>query len=276
MVTPELVSFSEFYRHPVEFPHGSSDAYIGEITGKDSIAAVLQVADRATNPNSIQNLLGIGVYHHSFYGNALEPIEHFQFLEKFFLQNIRTPLTAAFLYLDVAFLFDQLILRTMATVQKHFGLFSPCPPCHLFFHMMRIPIARHYGITQFISGERETHGTRLKFNQLPGILTLLQDLLAQEGITLVQSIRSISDDEKIFALLGSSWQSADPYRCSLSGNYYDEQGKIPFHETAMIWALREFYYPLFHRVINYIEAEHKEPSGEWIQEAIKQVVQLVR
>ena len=137
-----LTTFTEFYQESAKIATLPPTTIIAEIAGKDSIAAVIQAAKN----HDLSRVLGIGINHRSFYGNIAEPNEHFQFIE----QN-KTKLgiqITQFMYLDVSNLFDKLIIQTMAVVQKYFKYFSPCPACHLFFHMMRVPIARFYGITQ--------------------------------------------------------------------------------------------------------------------------------
>ncbi|MHA1719678.1 MAG: hypothetical protein ACTSXK_09160 [Promethearchaeota archaeon] len=267
-----LYDFKNFYKYPLVLQIKEKEGIIAEIAGKDSIAAILNAKDRENFSNSI---LGIGIFHRSFYGNINEPIEHFQFIQKKYKLQENITINEdllPFLYLDVANLYDKLILQTMAVVQKHYGLFSPCPPCHLFFHMMRLPIARYYNISRYITGERKTHGSRLKFNQLPEILRLFEELLLQEGIELIQSIKDIKSDQKIYDILGSSWKSADPFKCAFSGNYYDENGEIPFKIKNIIRALKNFYYPLFHEVVIYIEKYHDEPNNEWIKQKIREIL----
>ena len=64
-ITPELITFNIFYsaEHPkLEI---NEDFFISEVAGKDSIAAIIQTAKNY----NIKNLLGIGIFHRSFFGN---------------------------------------------------------------------------------------------------------------------------------------------------------------------------------------------------------------
>ncbi len=264
-----LINFKDFYhKYPTNFLD-SSEYYIAEVAGKDSIAAIVQIAKNVKN----FSILGIGINHRSFFGNLNEPLEHFEYIttnkSKFTLTNTQ------FMYLDVSSLFDLLIVRTMAIVQKYFHYYSPCPACHLFFHMMRVPIARHLSISRFITGERDFHGTRKKLNQLPEILDLFKELLEREKIHLLQPLKSITQDKEIFTLLGKDWSSATPYKCSFSGNYYDENGQIPYETQDVLDALIKFYYPLFHETITFIETYHEEPSQDWVKKKIKEIVNQI-
>jgi hypothetical protein len=269
-ITPELITFDKFYSAQRLKSESNEYFFIGEVAGKDSIAALIQ----ASIEYNIINLLGIGIFHRSFFGNILEPNEHFEYAKD--LISHRDIDSTNFLYLDVSNLFDRLIIRNMAIVQKYFGYYSPCPPCHLFFHMMRIPIAKYYGIRKIISGERELHGDRKKLNQIPEVLSLFKDLLEKEGIELIQPIRKIRNDEKIFEILGHSWRSAKPFKCSFSKNYYDESGEIPFKIQKILKSLESFYYPLFSFVVEFIIIHHKEPEENWYIEKINQIISKIK
>ena len=265
-ITPELITFDKFYSENKSKLENKENFFISEVAGKDSIAALIQ----ASRDYNIKNLLGIGIFHRSFFGNIHEPKEHFEYgKELISKQNFDS---TNFLYLDVSNLFDRLIIRNMAIIQKYFGYYSPCPPCHLFFHLMRIPIAKYYGITKIITGERELHGKHKKLNQIPEVLSLFKELLEKEGIELIQPIRKIRNDEKIFEILGYSWKSAEPFKCSFSKNYYDESGEIPFEIQKILKSLESFYFPLFSSVVEFIIINHKEPEENWYIKKINQII----
>ena len=268
-ITPDLITFDKFYSAQIPKSESNEQIFISEVAGKDSIAGLIQ----ASREYNIKNLLGVGIFHRSFFGNILEPNEHFEYAKELISQIDFD--STNFLYLDVSNLFDRLIIRNMAIVQKYFGYYSPCPPCHLFFHMMRIPIAKYYGITKIITGERELHGDHKKLNQIPEVLSLFKDLLEKAGIELIQPIRKIRNDEEIFELLGNSWKSAEPFKCSFSKNYYDETGEIPFKIPTILKSLENFYYPLFSSVVDYIIINHKEPEDNWYIEKINQIISKI-
>jgi hypothetical protein len=266
MELTKFITFKEFFHDSISIPSDHQATYLAEIAGKDSIAAIL----KATQNCHITNLIGVGVLHRSFFGNEDEPIEHFKHIStrKSSLKIEKTE----FLYLDVRNLFDQLIIRPMAIIQKNFHYYSPCPACHLFFHMMRIPVARKLKIKTFITGERNYHGERKKLNQLPEVLSLYKSLLKKEGIELVQPLKDIKQDNEIFDILGSKWISAKPFKCSFSRNYYDENGDISFNLQNILRAISQFYYPLFAAVITFIESNQFEPDEQWIQATIKNII----
>jgi hypothetical protein len=239
---------------------------IAEIAGKDSIAAVI----KALELNQISRITGIGINHRGFFGNFQEPIEHFLQLENQFLQ--KSGIEADFFYLNIENLFENVIIQPMTLIQKHFGYFSPCPACHFLFHMIRIPIARHLGVNTIISGEREAHGTKLKLNQLPPLLDFFSEVVRSFRLELLQSIRYIEEDGEILMLLGRQWVNAAPYRCSFSGNYFDENNALYISPEKILTQLTEFYAPLFTFIVEFVEAKKKEPSREEIRKKIKEII----
>ncbi len=266
---PELFTFEKFYSAKQPKIETNEYSFISEVAGKDNIAAIIQ----ADIDYDIKKLFGIGIFHRSFFGNILEPNEHYEYAKELISQkNINS---TNFLYLDVSNLFDRLIIRNMAIVQKHFEYYSPCPPCHLFFHMMRVPIADYYGIKKIITGERELHGDRKKLNQIPDVLSLFKEMLEKEGIELIQPIRKKRNDDEIYKILGKSWKSAEPFKCSFSKNYYDESGEIPFEIKKILKSLKDFYFPLFSSVVEFIKINNKEPEENWYIEKIKQIISLI-
>ncbi len=262
----DLTTIRNFLSLPIDKFDNSDDTYIAEIAGKDSIAAVLE----ATQKFNINNLLGIGIFHRMLYGNWKEPIENFDFIKK--NKEILGIKNTYFIYLDIKTLFDQLIMRNMAIVQKYFQYWSPCPPCHLLFHMIRIPIAKNYKITNFITGERKAHDEKIKINQTSKILSLYKDILEKEGINLIQPLKDISNDQEILNKLGSNWNAPESFKCSCSSNYYDEDGIIPFEYENIKDSIEKFYYPLFSIILHQIILIKDIPKKEWIEQHIKKII----
>lgn len=223
----------------------------------------------------VKSLLGISLYHQVLYGNKNEPWENFNLLVELFLSKELD--FVPFIYLDVGNLFEQLILHNIAIVQKYFGYFTPCPACHLFFHMMRIPIANFYNIQKIITGERESHNSVKKLNQISEILDLYKSLLEKHQIELVQPIRKIKQDVSIYRILGDQWRNnINTLKCSFSNNYYDENGKIPFELDRIMDSITNFYFPLFSSVIHFISTQHEEPDEQWIREKILKVIDTLK
>ncbi|MFX0071469.1 MAG: hypothetical protein ACFFAO_10305 [Candidatus Hermodarchaeota archaeon] len=243
------------------------NAFIVEVAGKDSIAAVL----KALKQFKFKNLLSVSLWHRAIYGNIYEPLHYFKYLiENFPFEGI---IHGDLIYLDAANLFEQTIVKTLTIIQKYFKYYHPCPACHLFFHMIRIPIAKHYNINQFITGEREYHGTIQKLNQLSEILSTFKNLLHKYQIELIQPLKKIQDDKKIYELLENlNTIRITPSKCIFSKSYYDEMKGIPLNLKLIISSLKEFYYPLLSKIVDFIIDENREPDEIWINEQINAVV----
>lgn len=265
----KLLTLEQFFK-TVESREKSNKRILVEIAGKDSVAAILPVLKR----KNVSEIICIGINHQGFYGNKSEPYEHYIQIKQLLFQEYPT-VKWEFYYLDVSNLFNSVIIRPMAIIQKHFHHYSPCPPCHLFFHMIRIPILDHLGIDILVSGERSAHENKLKLNQIPEVLDLFARFLSEHGKILCQPLKNVSQDEAIFEFLGDSWQNAQPYKCIFSGNYFDENNQI-FHDIPeLLKALKEFYFPLYTKIVHYIKQHKKEPQSHWIQENIQKIIQNI-
>ena len=262
----KLWTFRSFFTEIESQPPNSQRAIL-EVAGKDSVAAAIAYLQN----NHVTELIGIGIFHRGFYGNFSEPEIHFQQISTSLQQKL-PQLQTSFYYLDVADLFQWTIVQPMGIIQKHFSQYSPCPPCHLFFHMMRIPLVKHLGVTRIITGERAAHDAGLKLNQLPEILDLFNTLIQKQGITLEQPLKNIHEDEKIFTLLGKDWKSVEPFRCIFSKNYLDEDGQVHFDIPNLIKTLQKFYYPLFDQIIQYIASEQSAPKQKWVKQKIQSII----
>ncbi|WP_457559001.1 hypothetical protein [Candidatus Harpocratesius sp.] len=248
-----------------------------EIAGKDSVAAIIKILDEFSeiNKDSISEIVGFGMYHTAFYGNFNEPKEHFEKIKEI-IYNRYCKIPMRFYYIDVAELFEKVIIRPMTIVQKLFGAYSPCPACHLFFHMMRVPLLHHIGSSILVSGERSAHGSRLKLNQVSEVLSLFPPFLRSHNIKLLQPLFNISDNNEIYKLLGTTWKNAKPYRCIFSKNYLDESDQIYFKISDISDELKLFYYPLFAEIVEYTQKFKKTPNDDWLKNRINEIVLKIK
>ncbi|MHB8741474.1 MAG: hypothetical protein ACYC62_09920, partial [Coriobacteriia bacterium] len=79
--------------------------------------------------------------------------------------------------------------RPCAEVRRRFGVCSPCLACHLYLHLLRVPLAWSHGDAPVIAGERDSHDGRIKLSQLPEGIEAAGRVLGYAGIELVQPIR---------------------------------------------------------------------------------------
>ena len=156
---------------------------------------------------------------------------------------------------DCSKAFNEIVLRTMGIVQKKYSAFAPCVPCHLFFHMFRMPILKHFKITNLISGERVQHSKRIKLNQTREILEFFQSKLESLGINLIQPLMEIVDNQDIENIILESKANYEklngtefnhkiiPDECIFSRSSDDEHGNPVFEPSQILIELQEFYYP---------------------------------
>lgn len=273
----EFFTIDTFLQMIPSIPHDLTKICF-EVAGKDSAAAIIPILDKIygntteyrildEDRHEISEIIGIAMYHHGMYGNFNEPIENFKKVQNL-IQKRFGEIQMRFFYLNVAELFEWTIVQPMAIIQKHYGAYSPCPACHLFLHMMRIPLLKHIGCSTLISGERSAHDDQIKLNQLPEILSLFPKFLQNHHISIHQPLIDIEKDGEVYALLGDSWQKSTPFNCIFSKNYLDETGKIPFKISQIKKELTEFYYPLFSKIVSYILRKNATPSHSWIIQEI--------
>ncbi|MCE5204199.1 MAG: hypothetical protein LLG24_08325 [Actinomycetia bacterium] len=193
---------------------------IAEISGADSIAAALRFASE--NPES--RLIPTYVHTGTEFGDFTRVEANVDFLRaELAAQGAR--LEGGLRHAEEPALWRALAGRPARILQERFGAYLPCVACHLYLHLMRIPIARECGATTVVSGEREAHGSRTKANQLPQALSAYQRVLAHAGLDLVMPLRAITDAEQIEEILGPRWSGGSPQlECVLKGNETDVRG----------------------------------------------------
>ncbi len=276
--TADLFTIDSFLQMIPAAPHDLTRICF-EVAGKDSVAALIPIMEKilglvgstVNKQHNISEIIGFAMYHHGLYGNFNEPIEHFKKIQ-LLIQKRFGEIPMRFFYVNVAELFEWAIIQPMAIIQKYFRAYSPCPACHLFFHMMRVPLVNHIGSSTLISGERSAHENHLKLNQLPEILSLFPTFLQNHHVSLIQPLFDYQKDEEIFQLLGDFWETSDPFQCIFSNNYLDETGNIPFQIPQVIQELQDFYYPLFSKIIYYIKRTNTTPSHSWIKQEIAKLL----
>jgi len=121
--------------------------------------------------------------------------------------------------------------------------------------MFRLPILKHFKITNLISGERVQHSKRIKLNQTREILEFFQSKLESLGINLIQPLMEIVDNQDIENIILESKANYEklngtefnhkiiPDECIFSRSADDEHGNPVFEPSQILIELQEFYYP---------------------------------
>jgi len=227
---------------------------LGEIAGRDSVAALIKAAAR----DDIEAILPTLVYTGTEYGDWEALHANVDFAREQIARKYRNPL------------FDLVILgnpvmwwalngRFASVLLEKFGFYSPCPGCHLYMHLIRVPLARELSCTKIIGGERESHGDKLKINQIPMALDAYTELLNFAGIELILPLRKIYSDEEIEALVGAWWRAGEKQlKCVFSSNYRFLDGSVKYDEDAMRRYFDEFAIPAGKKILQAWQTGTKE------------------
>jgi len=135
--------------------------------------------------------------------------------------------------------------RFLSVLNDRYGFYTPCLGCHLYTHLMRLPIASGLGVDVIVGGEREVHGTKIKLNQIPEALDAYQTVLKDAGFELVLPIREVSSEAEIVGLIGEEWKSGEKQmRCVLSANYADLDRDVDYSLEKVEKYLNDFLIPV--------------------------------
>jgi hypothetical protein len=200
---------------------------IAEIAGRDSIAAVI----RACEERAIQAIVPTIAYTGTEYGNWEMPFEKTEVLKhRLGEKNVKVYET---IILGSPRFWWKLCGRYTTHLSKKFGFYSHCLGCHLYFHAVRVPLAKKLHCSLIIGGERESHDSRIKINQIAISLDAYVDLLRRFDVELFLPIRHISSGKEVEAIIGGQWgEGADQLECVLSKNYREEDGSVIVNEEA--------------------------------------------
>jgi hypothetical protein len=145
--------------------------------------------------------------------------------------------------------------RPAAEINRRFGMCSPCMACHLYLHLLRVPLAWSENDAPIICGERESHNGCIKLSQMPSGIDAAARVLDYAGVQLLQPVREMSEAE-VAALVGESWDpDGDRLGCQLSDNYVNFDGTVTCDETAYAHYLAEYFEPVGRAVIDAWRAE---------------------
>lgn len=190
------------------------DTYIAEIAGKDSVAAVIKFAREIGEAEIIPTI----VYTGTEYGDKNSYFDSIEFIKrKTAGKNIVFSDTAE---LENGALWNLICVKYQYLLNKKYGFNTPCIGCHLFAHLMRLPLLRETGAKGIITGERYSHQGKLKANQHPMTIKCFTEIFGKNGAVMVRPLLGTDDtyavnaeieDEKVIA-------HANDVKCVLSGN----------------------------------------------------------
>jgi len=220
-------------------------AAILELAGRDSVAAAVTVA----RVGSYDYLLPTFAYTGTEYGPADAPLRTAAAIAARLRDQGAAPELGPLVPLGAPAFWRQLNGRYAAALAGRFGFHSPCLACHLYFHALRIPLARALGCRTVVSGEREDHAGNVKINQTAALLDLFAAFMKEFDLDLAQPVRRVRDDREIAALAGNAAPEAD-LECAFAGNYRDAAGSPLLPDPANVARFfEEFALPYARRVV---------------------------
>ena len=105
-------------------------------------------------------------------------------------------------------------------------------------------MARRLG-GKIISGERVSHGGKIKLNQLNPSLDAYAAVLENLDVELLFPIRDILEGDAITELLGWEWEEGKEHpACMYSGNYRKMNGATVYSDEGLRTFLTEFLVPV--------------------------------
>jgi hypothetical protein len=228
----------------------NSPTAIVQIAGRDSVAAAVA----AVRKRGFRSLVPTIAFTGTETGDREAPFRAVETLRRLLGDEVEVaePLTLT----DPA-LWSAMNARPAAELQQRFGVYSPCLACHLYFHLLRVPLAWDHGNAPIISGERDSHDGRIKLSQTTESIDAAIRVLRYAGIELLEPVRHASGAE-VAELVGGNWeQGGGQLGCLLSGNYTDFRGKVTYDEAGYVAYLVGYFEPLGKAVINAWRAQRE-------------------
>ncbi|MDH4139105.1 MAG: hypothetical protein OEV43_00870 [Coriobacteriia bacterium] len=230
---------------------------IVEIAGRDSFAAAVA----AIRERGFTEILPTVALTGTELGDTRAPLFALEPLDRI-LGDECTILQLA--YLQDGELWSALNGRYATVISDRFGVCSPCLACHLYMHLLRVPVSWEMGGAPVIAGERDTHDERVKLSQTPESIDASVRVLAYGDVELLQPIRE-SSSEDIEGILGDGWpESGMQLGCLFSDNYRDLEGWARYNADGYERYIAEFFEPMGRAVIDAWRAQQEGvPFPTW-------------
>ncbi len=217
---------------------------IGEIAGRDSVAALVE----AVRGHAVTTILPTVAFAGTEFGDAEAPLRAVEYLRE------RVGKRAEVLKpveLSSPRLWAALNSRFAAEITRRFGIYSACLACHLYMHLLRVPLSWALGNAPIVAGERDTHAGAIKLSQTPLGIDTSREVLLHAGIELIEPIRHLEDNAAIESLVGSDWpQGGKQLECLLSGNYKSLDNEVVYDTEVYARYVEEFLAPAGRAVIS--------------------------
>ncbi|MFZ3168580.1 MAG: hypothetical protein WA130_13270 [Candidatus Methanoperedens sp.] len=211
---------------------------LSEISGRDSVAATLLTIKNCDFKGLIPTIVLTGTE----YGNLNCFDYNIGYIKTH--QNSGKKIYDPIIIYDLK-LWNSLNAKYMSEIINKFGFYSPCIGCHLYTHILRVPIAKKLGIKNIITGERINHNGKQKINQLEYVLNTYNKILKIFNVNLYAPLKFYNSDDEIKQIIGEKWsESPAQLECVLSGNYCDKNENITITTNLIEKYCDDFIYPV--------------------------------
>ena len=221
---------------------------IAEIAGRDSIAAAIW----AVRQERAQSVLPTLAYNGAQFG-SLDTVSQAVTLLR---DRLGPDRVFDLVMIGAPRFWKALTLRFADRLTEQFGFYTGYVACHLYLHVVRIPLARRLNCSLVVSGERESHDGDIKLNQTRDVLNAYSQIMREFQIELDQPLRHLASGHDVVEILGTEWKQGDcQLHCVLSGNYRNPDGSVDFgdgcrfNDAKSSRFLREFGLPLVRRTL---------------------------
>lgn len=216
------------------------ERYIAEIAGKDSIAAVLSFASDHSGVEIIPTIAITGTE----YGDLSSYEKSINFL-KYKSEKFQVTMADA-VYIQDGELWNRMNARYQYCIYKKFFFYTPCITCHLYAHLLRIPICKKYKARGIITGERKSHSGKLKANQHERTIEVFDNIFQDMDIRFIRPLLEIRDTSMIDSLIDDAdiVRHANDVKCVMSGNLREFSLEEEDHIALMDKYLEEYVFPV--------------------------------
>lgn len=213
------------------------DLAIGAIAGRDSLAAIVT----AVREGGFSTIMPTSVATGTEYGDMDAPLHAVAALRSLLRHeaDVLDPVR-----IGSPRLWAAMNGRFSAEVAARWGLCSPCFACHLYVHLVRVPMSWALGMAPVITGERDSHDGRLKYSQTSASIDAETRVLARAGVELLTPVRTWDSARISSAVEGYNEPPDHQLCCVHSGNFKRLDGTVTLDAENYSAYLSEYFEPV--------------------------------
>ncbi len=220
----------------LEMMRALPDLVIASIAGRDSVAAAVA----ACREEGFSAVLPTVVLTGTEYGNPDAPLGAVGLLRELLADeaDVLDPMR-----FGSPALWAALNGRFAAEIGRRYGIMSPCLACHLYVHLVRVPLSWALGSIPIVTGERESHDGRIKLSQTSASIDAETRVLAHAGIELLTPVRRRPTAEIDILVHGHWEEQIAGWSCVHAANYIELDGTVELDGESYLYYVGEFLEP---------------------------------